>query len=49
MILGGFKNGSSHGQNSAFAVLQNDVVYLPEDPILGGSDCANFTETEDVY
>ena len=23
------------------------LVFLPEDPVLGGNDCANFTETED--
>ena len=37
----------SHGAEFCICVLQNDVVYLPEDPILGGSDCANFTETQD--
>ncbi len=47
-IMGGFKKWYSRQvQNGIFPVLQNDVVYLPEDPILGGSDCANFTETED--
>ncbi len=47
-IMGGFKKWyASEVDVGSYAILVNEVVYLPEDPLLGGSDCANFTETED--
>ena len=46
--MGGFKKWyASEVEVGSYPTLVNEVVYLPEDPILGGNDCANFTETED--
>ena len=41
------KSGMLQVEVGSYPTLVNEVVYLPEDPILGGNDCANFTETED--